>query len=694
MPAFFEVIHKKIGFARIGRAKLYNTKKEFIETPQIVIPINKVLMQTFDFVKEFEDHYIYVIHSEKYLRGSFIDFKYDNSVFFYKCNGTFQKLSEILERKLNLFKTHNVIPIIPFNIPTTTINKNFAENELKHFIGECEKILNNYPELNFGLTIKLFGYFELLEPYLELIKKYDNIKILNFEDLFDNLSEFRKITRVISIIKKDLDNNLILMASGRILTRTYPILIYLGFDFIDCSYILYLSSENYYDIIDTILPIYKIKKLPCFCAACRGKLKELSLIKSSDEKIKLLCLHNLLTARAFMNKINHFLKYEDFRGFIENTIIQDTYLISMLRILDKEYFNILRYETPFYQKLNKINIIGEISYYRPDFVEFRERVLETFSPEPKTSLIILFPCSAKKPYSQSKSHKKFLKILRKFPEFPSFQEIILTSPLGAIPRQLEDVYPVVYYNIPVTGDWSSEEIEITSKMLNRLIQKFEKNIPIICHLDGKYIDIAKNALKNLENEIIFTNIVENLTSDESLKSLEELIKKYKKTDKKEDIKENTMKSLYLKTVNRKLIKIADFQFGMGIGEKLFYNGIELVNIPKSNNKRILDPKTKELIAIFNQKPAFLKLTMKGAMRIFDDLKTNYSLIFKDTKISGNNLFLQGIEKISPNLAPKKNIIIINKDKDKILGMGQLIVGTNSIINSKTGRVAEIYEKER
>ncbi|MHA1335395.1 MAG: DUF5591 domain-containing protein, partial [Promethearchaeota archaeon] len=355
---------------------------------------------------------------------------------------------------------------------------------------------------------------------------------------------------------------------------------------------------------------------------------------------------------------------------------------------------ILRYETPFYQKLNKINIIGEISYYRPDFVEFRERVLETFSPEPKTSLIILFPCSAKKPYSQSKSHKKFLKILRKFPEFPSFQEIILTSPLGAIPRQLEDVYPVVYYNIPVTGDWSSEEIEITSKMLNRLIQKFEKNIPIICHLDGKYIDIAKNALKNLENEIIFTNIVENLTSDESLKSLEELIKKYKKTDKKEDIKENTMKSLYLKTVNRKLIKIADFQFGMGIGEKLFYNGIELVNIPKSNNKRILDPKTKELIAIFNQKPAFLKLTMKGAMRIFDDLKTNYSLIFKDTKISGNNLFLQGIEKISPNLAPKKNIIIINKDKDKILGMGQLIVGTNSIINSKTGRVAEIYEKER
>ncbi|GAI86743.1 unnamed protein product, partial [marine sediment metagenome] len=108
-----------------------------------------------------------------------------------------------------------------------------------------------------------------------------------------------------------------------------------------------------------------------------------------------------------------------------------------------------------------------------------ERLLKRFTPESWTKLIIILPCSAKKPYSESKSHKKFHSIIRKFRDFPDFQEIILTSPLGAIPRQLENIYPVNSYDISVTGDWDNEEITIASNMLIKLLEKYDKDIPIL-----------------------------------------------------------------------------------------------------------------------------------------------------------------------------------------------------------------------
>jgi len=156
------------------------------------------------------------------------------------------------------------------------------------------------------------------------------------------------------------------------------------------------------------------------------KLKNLFDIKYSSEKIDLLCLHNIISATNYMNKINQYLNYEDYRAFVEKSTCDDTNLISILKILDKEYFNLMRYETPITIKNRKIRCLGPSSYNRPDFKEFRERAIINFEPEPWTTLIILLPCSAKKPYSESKSHKLFYERIRKFSEFPNFQEFILT----------------------------------------------------------------------------------------------------------------------------------------------------------------------------------------------------------------------------------------------------------------------------
>jgi archaeosine synthase len=392
-----------------------------------------------------------------------------------------------------------------------------------------------------------------------------------------------------------------------------------------------------------------------------------------------------------MNKIKQYLNFEDYRAFVEKSSLDDTNLISLLKILDKEFYGVIKYETPLKQKGKVIKCFGPSSYYRPDFQYFRERTIKTFEPEPWTSLIIILPCSAKKPYSESKSHKKFYSIIRKFPEFPAFQEIILTSPLGCIPRQLEIIYPANSYDISVTGEWDNEEVSITSEMLTRIIEKYDPNIPIICHLKSEYQEIINRADSKLPHYFIFSEISEKTTSTESLQSLEKLIFKYK--NKYKPKKGNLRSETYSKTWTRKFCKILDYQFGHGVGNKIISNGLKLNRNRPANQIELIDLKTQEKLGVFKYSTGQITLSTPGLERLihsYQSLDANY-IVFDGEEIKGNTLFRAGVLDYSRDLIPSNQVVILDKRKKKIIGSGELIVGSNFIKKSRSGRIVKINE---
>ena len=689
MDLFFDLKSKKIGYSRIGRIYLSSKEKKYFKSPNIVIPMTNTLMGNINFLEYFETHPIFFITKQIFLKIGFLRDKFRNTSFIYSHSGTIMRFKEILDENPHIFSQNNVISIIPFNIPTTSIDKDFAIQEINNHIHLAKSVLEDYPNSNFGINIKIFDYSELIDLYIPLIKGSKNIKILNLADLFDNLTNFRAILRVIDKIKHELNNNLVLMASGRLLPKYYPLLIYLGFDLIDSSYMMYLSAENFYNTVEDLLPIYKLKELPCPCIACSGKLKKLLQDKYSQEKILLLTLHNLISAKTYMNKIKQFLDTEDYRSFLEKSSHDDPILYSCLKILDKFHFENIRLETPISSSNTLVRCIGSISYNRPDFKEFRERVVRNFVPESWTKLIIILPCSATKPYSESKSHKHFHKVIRKFPEFPDFQEIILTSPLGAIPRQLENLYPVNCYDIPVTGDWDQEEIQIATQMLIKILKKYEDSIPIICHIKGDgYSLILENASKELKNVFYFTDTLENLTSKDALKSLEEKIREI--TENK--VKSPSINTLFTNTWIRKLIKIADYQYGIGSGMKIFENGIKMITDRTKKKIKIIKAESNENLGTFNVNKGQIELTIFGAELLFPFNDNINFIIFDGEEIKGNNLFRPGILEFSPNILPRSNVFILNRNKQRIIATGNAVIGSNNIRNIKRGIVAEIYEK--
>ncbi len=685
---FFELLAKRIGLSRIGRFPKSEALKKHITTPHILIPINKRLMKQFYFIEEFEDHYTYIISDEIYLKRGFLLEKFKNTAVIYTHTGTLDKFKEVLDKSLDIFKEYNILSLIPFNVPSNSISKEFAEKEIKNFIQNVEDLIRKHPNLNFGLTIKLFGYHELIDLYIPLIQNNEKIRILNFADLFNNFSKFRGILKTIVKIKQDLDNNLAIMASGRVIPKFYPILVYLGIDIIDCSYLLYLSSKNFYDTIEYMLPIYRLKELPCSCVVCRKKLKMLLEKKNSQEKIDLLCTHNLITAKTYINKIIQYLNFEDYRAFVEKTSLDDTNIISLLKVIDKEYFNYLKNETPIMQKVKKVNCLGPSSYYRPDFQLFRERVVERFEPEPGTRLIILLPCSATKPYSESPSHKRFLRVLRKFREFPSFQEIIITSPLGAIPRQLENIYPVNSYDISVTGEWDDTELQVASNMFQDLIAKYDKDIPIISHLGKDDAKVAVWAELELYVNLIHTGH-KNITSEIALKALEEAIKRIIDN---EDFKIEVDKGI-TDSWSRKFRKILDYQYGIGSGEKVIPNGVKIRRNRENTQLQLIEPNAKINLGSLRFNTGQIALSLKGAERFAPFDKLSKYLVFDGEKIGGNTLFRPGVIEYSPDLLPEEIALILNKTKTEIIGLGQLFVSSNFIKNSKSGRIAKVYVKK-
>jgi archaeosine synthase len=137
-----------------------------------------------------------------------------------------------------------------------------------------------------------------------------------------------------------------------------------------------------------------------------------------------------------------------------------------------------------------MNLISAESIRRPEVRRWHKRIVERYTPPPGIGLSILLPCSAKKPYSKSKSHMAFRGQIRSAAKakYPLVHEVILTSPLGLVPRELEDVYPAAHYDVPVTGVWSSEEKEISINLLKEYLRKTES--PVIGHVKREYEEIC------------------------------------------------------------------------------------------------------------------------------------------------------------------------------------------------------------
>ena len=280
----------------------------------------------------------------------------------------------------------------------------------------------------------------------------------------------------------------------------------------------------------------------------------------------------------------------------------------------------------------KVICSSEESLYRPEAVRWRQR-MEMM--EPLGESVVLLPCSMKKPYSNSKSHQKFRKLTR------SYQELIVTSPFGICPRELENTFPIQSYDVSTTGSWSEDEIEESGK----LIAKYTKGKRIVANLAGGYLSSCEAYVDDFVNVCVD----ERPTSPESLYNLRMELKNHKKITRRE------------KTVHE-LKSIAKYQFGINGDEFIPEN----VKTKGMYHKRILVNGTQ--IALLNKDYGMFRLNLAGG-EILKDLGIH--IVSIDFDLQTNTVFAPGIEKADHSIIPNDEVVVVHNDT--VVGVGRAVM---------------------
>lgn len=293
-------------------------------------------------------------------------------------------------------------------------------------------------------------------------------------------------------------------------------------------------------------------------------------------------------------------------------------------------------------KNSKIPCISELSLTRPEVTRWQERMKLL---EPYSDTVVVLPCSMKKPYSQSKSHTLFKKYTK------GLQEVILTSPFGICPREMEKTYPIQSYDASTTGDWSSEEI----KMAGNCLKEYVGDRRVIAHVSGGY----KLACEEVLDNVIYTCNDENTRSQESLTALKEAVQKYKN---------NTKHKIH------DLRSIARYQFNTKKADNLIPDDAKTHG---RFNTRIMSGKTQ--LATLHFETGLYTLNLPAG-EVLKEEEINRVFINFDLKTS--TLFTPGIDEADKNIIPNDEVVII-KD-DEVIGVGKSMMNGEELVKSTKG----------
>ncbi|HUH78931.1 MAG TPA: archaeosine synthase subunit alpha [Methanoregula sp.] len=258
-------------------------------------------------------------------------------------------------------------------------------------------------------------------------------------------------------------------APAAALPSSVHILCYSGFDLFDFIAADLKSAQGIFCTPDGEFSEDALGSGVCCCDGCRkGDLRE----------------HNRQALLREIALASRFIGEGRLRELVESRCRMDAGQVAILRHLDKRYA-FLEPRTPI-ARGGVMRANSAESMQRAEIRRFTERVLSRYIP-PKTDVAVLLPCSAKKPYSLSQSHRRFQAAVG-----GRAHELIVTSPIGLVPRELETIYPAGHYDVPVTGYWDAEECAVIAGTLARYFGRFPYR-RVIAHLEGGALAVARQA---------------------------------------------------------------------------------------------------------------------------------------------------------------------------------------------------------
>ncbi|MFB3766491.1 MAG: archaeosine synthase subunit alpha [Methanotrichaceae archaeon] len=451
-------------------------------------------------------------------------------------------------------------------------------------------------------------------------------------------------------VRRRIPSDTALYAPALATPSNLSMLVYLGIDLIDSIRVVADAYFGRYHTRDGAFSLRDLAELPCMCEHCKALDGS---YHDDNYDYERLAGHNILKLEEELLAVRQATRSENIREYIERQVRVTSSLTAALRLLDQEH-NYIEARTPQHRRSVFYANTAE-SLQRAEVSRFADRVLTRYKA-PNSDLLLLLPCSAKKPYSVSRSHRLFAEALGSHRRY--LHELILTSPLALVPRELEEVYPAASYDVPVTGHWDLEERAWLLRCLDAYLER-NKYARIVAHLDGE----LRETVEGHGIDAVYTG---GGTNNAALARLMDAVR------------EGCRGAMRLEDHRLQRYRAtADYYFGKGASDALLAGKVKI------RGREVQDERGRTLAAMTPN--GMLALSIEGARRL--EPLGGYKVTIGDFVPKGS-LLAPGVVDADPQIRPGDEIIIVG---EKAFGVGRAKMSGWEMVESRRGMAAEIRQ---
>jgi len=454
------------------------------------------------------------------------------------------------------------------------------------------------------------------------------------------LSEGAPFVGAVRQLREAAGGGAVLWAPRVALPHRLAILTYLGVDVLDTTEVALRARAG--EFLDPTLgsidePAARAEQW-CGCPVCRRQPPG-----SRDE-------HGETVLAEEMARVRGAIRAGRLRELVEARLGAEPLLAEVLRYADRDLTTLLDERTPVTGEATRSYVLRE-SQRRPEVARFRARFLERYRPPPSKRLLLLVPCSRTKPYRNSRSHRRFSSALEGLSHLERVHIVSVTSPLGLVPRELEDTFPARHYDIPVTGDWDENERAAVLEPL-RALQRSGSYTRTLFHLDPVEYRFLSDA--GIEGQWTLSD--GRTTTNEALASLRRAV-----DEALRDVP--GVEGGPLTTVREELASVAAYQFGPAAAALLFAPPVRLAGRPWF--QRITDGHGTDL-ATWREPRGLFHLTVAGGARMLPAHPLEVEVDPKVTLLG--DLFTPGVLRADPLIRCGDAVLLVREGI--LLGVGE------------------------
>jgi len=397
----------------------------------------------------------------------------------------------------------------------------------------------------------------------------------------------------VGLIRTELGAEPLLWAPRLALPNRLPFLAYVGIDLVDTTEgELGAANGTFLDpTLGPRTPSAEAAPRGCDCPAC------------SSIPPGTLAAHARFAYRRAALELRAALNRGALRELVEARLASEPTLAELLRYTDRELGGLLEGRAPVASSGVHSYVLAE-GLRRPEMRRFRDRLVERYRPPPSKSVLLLVPCSRTKPYRHSPSHRRFVGALEGLPAAERVHFVSVSSPIGVVPRELEDLPPARHYDIPVTGDWTADEQEVVLRGIRHLVSAGAYRA-VVVHLDpDEYRFVLEALAGHLPTEA--TVVDGRPTSPASVARLRDALVRSLAAS-------SPVPGGPLAVVREELREVASVQFGRVAAERLFAPPVRLAGRPWF--QRVTDGRSD--LASLREERGLFHLTVAGAVRLGD-----------------------------------------------------------------------------